>query len=157
MSISDILIQISASLVGTLSFGILFNVRGHKLLWTTIGGTFSWGLFLLLGNWIASESIRYLLVSICSTTYSEILARKLKTPASTFCINTLIPLVPGGALYYTTTSALSGNLMTFLDKLTYTLELSVSLSLGIVLVTAISRYVPHLWKINTLINKKEHP
>ena len=71
----------------------------------------------------------------------DTLARIMKTPASTFCIITLIPLVPGGAMYYTTTYALSGNSEAFLTKAVYTLELAVALSLGIVIVTAASKFI----------------
>lgn len=132
----DVVIQLIASCVGTLGFGFLFNIRGRKLFWAALGGLLSWGLFLALEKLLPSEPGRYFVVSTCSTVYAEILARRLKTPVSTFCIVNLIPLVPGGALYYTTTFALNMDLDAFLSKLVYTLELAVALSLGIVLVTA---------------------
>ncbi len=130
------LIEVLASFVGTLGFGYLFNIRGKKLLYAALGGMAAWALFLALGFWIESEVLRYFIVSLCSTVYAEILARRLKTPATTFCIINLIPLVPGGALYYTTTSALSGDLALFFPRLTNTVQLAVALSLGIVIVTA---------------------
>ena len=133
MNITDALIQIAASFFGTLGFGILFNIKGKKLFWAAFGGMLSWAL--------KSEPLCYFLVAVCSTLYAEILARIMKTPASTFCIITLIPLVPGGAMYYTTTYALSGNSEAFLIKAVYTLELAVALSLGIVIVTAASKFI----------------
>lgn len=141
MNIYDALIQIIASFFGTLGFGFLFNIRGKKLFWAALGGMLSWGLFLVFQQIFSSEPLGYFLVAICSTTYAEILARIMKTPASTFCIITLIPLVPGGAMYYTTTYALSGNSQLFLSKAIYTLQLAVALSLGIVIVTAASKYI----------------
>lgn len=142
----DVLIQLAASCVGTLGFGILFNTRGWKLFWATLGGVLAWGMFLALEGLLPSEPLRYFLVSTCTTLYAEVLARRLKTPVSTFCISTLIPLVPGGALYYTTTYALGGHSQQFLSKLIYTLELSVALSLGIVLVTALFKFYAKLKK-----------
>ena len=136
----DALLQLFASCAGTLGFGVLFNIRGKKLLWATIGGVLAWGLFLLLGPLLPSEPIRYFIVSMCSTIYAEVLARYLKTPACTFCIVTLVPLVPGGALYRTTTLALSGQVERFLPQLIYTLELAVALSLGIVVITAATKF-----------------
>ena len=141
MTIIDALIQILASFFGTLGFGVLFNIRGKKLLWAAFGGMLSWGLFLGFNQLLENEPLSYFLVAICSTLYAEILARIMKTPASTFCIITLIPLVPGGAMYYTTTYALSGNSEAFLIKAVYTLELAVALSLGIVIVTAASKFI----------------
>ena len=140
MSITDIIIQIATSFFGTLGFGILFNIRKKHLALAAIGGALFWGLFLALGIFIESEPLRYFIVSLCSTFYAEILARILKTPATTFSIITLVPLVPGGALYYTTTFALSGNTEQFIPKLIYTAELAVALSLGIVITTAIFKY-----------------
>ena len=136
-----ILISVLAAGIGTFGFGILYNIRGKKLIVGAIGGLLSWALFLGLGFFIQDEALRYLIVSIATTVYSEIMARRFKTPASTFCIITLIPLVPGGALYYTMTYALRGNLNAFISKAVYTIELAVALSLGIVIVISIDKYV----------------
>lgn len=141
MELLDMIIQIVASLCGTLGFGILFNIRGKKLLFAALGGMLAWAVFLALGTFIVSEVLRYFIVSVLSTVYAEILARILKTPATTFCIINLIPLVPGGALYYTTTYALSGNSQMFMPKFVYTIELAAALSLGIVIVTAFFKFL----------------
>lgn len=140
MSYMDMLIQVVTSFFGTLGFGFLFNIRGRKLTFAALGGMLAWGLFLILGFVIESEPLRYFIVAVCSTVYSEILARALKTPASTFSIISLIPLVPGGALYDATTMALARN-TEFLDRSVHTVELSVALSLGIVIVTAVSKHI----------------
>ena len=134
---SRIIIELITAFLGTLGFSLLFNLRGKKLIYASLGGMLSWMLFLSLNLIFHNEAIRYLIVAIISTTYSEILARTLKTPASTFSILVLVPLVPGGALYNTVTLGLSGNTEDFLPKLIYTLELAVALSLGIVVTTAI--------------------
>ena len=143
MNYVDMTIQVVTAFFGTLGFGFLFNIRGKKLLLAALGGMLSWLLFLALGFVIESEAVRYLIVAACSTTYAEVLARALKTPATTFSIITLIPLVPGGALYQTTTAALDRNAQLFIPKLVYTAELAVALSLGIVIVTAIFRRFVH--------------
>ncbi|MBP3691949.1 MAG: threonine/serine exporter family protein [Clostridia bacterium] len=137
MSLIDAIIQIAAAGLGTFGFGILFNLRGKRLWWTSLGGLLGWALFLALGLLMEGEPIRYLIVSICTTVYSEIIARKLKTPVTTACIITLIPLVPGGALYNATTAALSGDMDLFIPRLVHTAELAVAMSLGIVIVTAV--------------------
>lgn len=141
MDFEIFIIQVIASFFGTLGFGFLFNIRGKKLVYAAVGGMLSWALFLGLGYPIENEALRYFIVSLCSTTYAEILARILKTPATTFSIITLIPLVPGGALYHTATFAMEGNAAEFLGKLIYTVELALALSLGIVIVTALFKYI----------------
>ena len=138
------ILQIITGFLGSLGFGILFNIRGVRLLWASLGGLFSWLLFLLLGFGIASEPVRYFLVSLTVSVFAEIMARVLKTPTTTFHMTALVPLIPGGSLYYTMASLFGGNLSTFLDKAVYTLELAVSLALGIVLVTAIAHTIARL-------------
>ena len=134
----DILIQILTSLFGSLGFGILFHVRGRKLLFSSLGGLIAWAMFLLLGCWISSEILRYFFVSVLISVYSEILARLCKTPATTFSVLSLIPLIPGGSLYYTMTYALQGS-EEFFPKALHTLGLASALSVGLLLVTAAVR------------------
>ncbi len=139
-------IEIIAAFFGTLGFAFLFNIRGSKLWYAALGGMLAWALFLVLAPVVPNEAIRYFIVSVCSTCGAEVMARLLKTPASTFCIIWLLPLVPGGALYYTMTYGLAGEWAMFAEKALYTIELAVALSLGIVLVTAAVRHLPYLKK-----------
>ncbi|MBQ6946833.1 MAG: threonine/serine exporter family protein [Clostridia bacterium] len=134
------LYEIFAAFAGTLGFGFLFNIRGKKLWLAAAGGMLSWVLFLVLGLWIESQVLRYFLVSVLLSLYAEILARLLKTPSTTFCIVSLIPLIPGGSLYYTMAYALQEHQL-FVGSAVHTLQLAAALSLGIVLVTALMRSI----------------
>ena len=100
---------------GTIGVGLLFTIRGKKLWLAGLGGGLAWLLFLLLGFVIENEVARYFIVSVVITLYAEILARILKTPASTFCIVSLIALIPGGGLYYSMAYALSGESALFVE------------------------------------------
>ncbi len=131
-------LQVLSAFTGTLAFGFLFNIRGKKLLLAALGGMLSWLLFLLLGMQIESQVLRYFLVSILLSLYSELLARLLKTPTTTFCIVSLVPLIPGSSLYYTMSYALQEREQ-FAAMALHTLQLAAALSLGIVLVTALMR------------------
>ena len=56
----------------------------------------------------------------------------VKTPTTTFLVPSLIPLIPGGALYYTMNYALNEQWPAFADKAVYTLGLAAALALGII-------------------------
>lgn len=146
MNMQDAIIEILAALVGTVGFCILFHIRGRRLIAAAFGGMLSWALFLLLGLWLEGEVLRYFLVAVCTTLYSELMARALKTPTTTFCVVTLIPLIPGGALYETTIAAMQGDITVLAPMTLHTVELAMALSLGIILVTAsmrqLSRHFP---------------
>ncbi len=138
---SSELIQIAAGLIGSLCFGILFNMRGKRLIAAAVGGLLSWGLFVVLSHFILNEPINYFIVAAVVSLYSEIMARILKTPAAPIVTTSLIPLIPGGSLYYTMASAFESNFTMFLEKAVSTLKLACALALGIIVVTAISQFL----------------
>ncbi len=129
-------LQILWGLIGTIGFGILFNIRGAKLLVAACGGVLSWGLFLLLDRWIDNDPVNYFVVALCISLYAEVMARVMKTPTSTFITTSLVPLIPGGSLYYTMASAFDSDFALFLERATATLLLASALALGIIAATA---------------------
>lgn len=141
----DDILQIAVSLTGTLGFGILFNIRGKKLAVAGVGGMVAWLLYLLLFTALENEVLCYLIVSLSMAIYSEISARLLKTPAITFEILSLIPLIPGSALYYSIAYALQGDQHGFIEKAVHTLSLAAALSVGIILVSAVMKYIT-IWR-----------
>ena len=134
-------VQIVTGFLGSLGFALLYNVRGKKLVAAALGGFLSWSLFLLLGLFMDSEPIRYLIASMSISVYAEVLARVLKTPTTTFIITALIPLIPGGSLYYTMSSAFSGNFDVFIGNAVSTLSLALALAIGVAIVAAGTRLV----------------
>ena len=131
------LMQIFTGFLGTLGFSVLFHIRGKRLVMAALGGFLSWLLFVLLGNVISSEPIRYFIVSLLTSFYAEWMARLLKTPTTTFLMTTLIPLVPGASLYYTMAYALGSDMEKFIQKAISTLKLAGALALGIVIATMV--------------------
>lgn len=133
------LIQILTGCLGTLGFNILFNIRGKKLVFATLGGLISWSVFLLLEQVFPGEAMRYFLSAAVITVYGEVLARVEKTPTTTFLVPSIIPLIPGGALYYTMNYALNKQWSEFAHQAFYTLQLALSLAVGIIAVTTLVR------------------
>ncbi len=149
MNLQDI-IQILMGYLGTLGFNILFNLRGKKLWLASFGGLLSWSVVLFLDSWIPSEMIRYFLGSSAGAVYGEVLARAEKTPTTTFLVPSVIPLIPGSALYYTMNYALNRQWVQFGHQAIYTLKLAGALAVGIIAVTTLARLltvtVKHLKK-----------
>jgi uncharacterized membrane protein YjjB (DUF3815 family) len=133
------LIQILMGTLGTLGFNVLFNIRGRKLLLATLGGLISWTVFLALEPLLPSEALRYFLSAAVITVYGEVLARVEKTPTTTFLVPSIIPLIPGSALYYTMNYALGEQWSQFAEQAFYTLQLALSLAVGIIAVTTAVR------------------
>ena len=132
---------IVGGLLGTLGFALLYNIRGRRLIAAAGGGLLCCALFAILGLFIESEPLIYFIVSLATSVYSEILARVLKTPTTTFIICALIPLIPGGALYYTMSSAFEGNFDIFLTNAISTLLLALALAVGVCMAVAGTRFI----------------
>ena len=135
------LMQIFTGFLGSLGFSVLFHIRGRRLAIASLGGLISWTVFLLLEPLLPGEPVRYFLASAAVTVYAEIFARVVKTPTTTFLVPSLIPLIPGGALYYTMNYALNEQWQSFAAKALYTLELAAALALGIIAMTTLTRMI----------------
>jgi len=131
------ILQIVTGTLGSLGFSVLFNVRGSKLALAALGGMLSWTLYLLLEPLVPSEFTRYFFSSFFVAVYAEVFARQLKTPATTFLIPSIIPHIPGGALYHTMRYALQRQWSLCFAQAFYTLKLALGLALGIVAVLSL--------------------
>jgi len=132
-------IQIITGSVGVLGFCVLFNIRGMRLVMTVLGGFLSWTTFVLLSYFISNDPINYFIVALLISIYAEIMARVLKTPTTTFITAALVPLIPGGSLYYTMAYAFKSDMENFLERGLYTLQLAAALAIGIIVATAFSK------------------
>lgn len=147
------LLQIAMGTLGSFGFSILFHVRGRKLLLAALGGGVSWALYLLLEPVLASEFTRYFISAFFVAVYAEFFARRLKTPATTFLIPSIIPHIPGGALYHTMRYALLRQWSDCFHHAFYTIKLALGLALGIVAVLSILSVVEVIKK--AIKSKKE--
>ena len=133
------ILQVLMGYLGSLGFNILFNIRGRKLLIASLGGAISWGVYLLLEPVLPGEPIRFFLSAAAVTVYGEVFARLEKTPTTTFLVPSVIPLIPGGSLYYTMNYALNKQWAEFSQRGFYTLQLALALAVGIIAVTTLVR------------------
>lgn len=140
------IIQILAGFVGSFGFACLFNIRGKRLIVTALGGLLSWTLFVLLQHIIPSDPVNYFVVALLLSVYAEVMARIMKTPTTTFITTSLVPLIPGGSLYYTMASVFEGNSAITLDKAVSTMEMAAALALGIIVATTVTRLIQGLPK-----------
>ena len=125
------------ALLATLSFGILFNIRGKNLIFACFGGGIGW-LFLLIfqQKFKLSSTFSLFIASIIIGIYSEIMARITKSPVTTFAVCAIIPLVPGNGMYYTMYESVNSNAAKALGTGIQTLASAGAIAAGIVLVSS---------------------
>lgn len=133
--------NVISATAGTFFFGFLFNIRGKKLYVAAIGG----GVGILTYEIIARSSSSVLLAFFCSAivfgAYSEIMARIMHTPVTSFAISGMIPLVPGKGMYMTMIHFVEGNLSLALDTGLETLASAGVLAFGIMFVSTIAKLI----------------
>jgi uncharacterized membrane protein YjjB (DUF3815 family) len=132
-----------------LAFSIVFNMRGKILLFASLGGALGWLVYLLCDP-IQNDIIQFFFATIAISIYSEIMARLHKAPVTGYLLVSLLPLVPGGGIYYTMEYCIIGNTEMFLETGIHTLGIAGSLALGILLVSSFVR----LWHIVTSTEDK---
>ncbi|WP_297598181.1 threonine/serine exporter family protein [uncultured Cetobacterium sp.] len=127
----------------TASFAIIFNVRGKLIFYSGIGGAISWFFYLLFTEKGYSYSTCYLLATAITAFYSEVMAKKLKTTVPTLLIAALIPMAPGGGVYYTMLYLIENNYQESMLKGMETSIIAGSMALGIILITTCFRIFHH--------------
>ena len=100
-------------------------------------GAVAWLVYLSLPG--LTDVNRYLLATIAAAALSEIFARLYKTPATVFLIIGIIPLVPGGGIYYTMEALINGDLSLFVRHGMETAASAGAIAVGCSLVSSVSR------------------
>jgi len=139
--------QVIVAFVASFGFGIIFNIKGIKLIFAAIGGGLSWFCYLYLNNNGISTILSLFISSIIFSIYSEICARYLKTPVTTLIICALIPLVPGAGMYYTMYETILGNVSGAVQLGLNTLASAGALALGVIFVSTITKQVMNLKRV----------
>jgi uncharacterized membrane protein YjjB (DUF3815 family) len=135
------LINTIYAICATLSFGVVLNIRGKKLIFSAIGGGIGWFVYLFLINIMASKGFALFIASIAVGVYSEIMARLLKTPVTTFVIAAIIPLVPGNGMYYTMYESIKGEATQSLTTCIQTFSSAGAIAAGLVLISSTTKLI----------------
>lgn len=134
------IIQIVTAAIGTLGFSIYFRVNEKNVIASTIAGALGWAVYLVIfkasGELFLANFIATLFVYI----YSEVAARILKAPSNIYLIPGIIPLLPGGAIYYTMYGVVSGDGTMFRENGIKTVIITIGIAAGIVVGTVIIIY-----------------
>lgn len=149
----QIVIQLITGMLGALGFALLFGLKKKYFLNAALGGLLCCGVYQ--AGMLAFENIflACLAASVFCALYSEISARIKKAPAALFFIPSVIPLVPGGSLYYACSNAVVRNWSDAEFYLKSTLQYAVAIAAGACIVWAIMLTVEKV-KSNAANNRK---
>ena len=123
--------------IGTLGFSLLFKSNPQRTLFNAMGGMITCIVYVVCCELFDHEFMQNFFPALAATAYAEIMARVLKAPATPILACSIIPLVPGGKLYYTTYYFVVGQMGLFKYTLTQTLRIAAGLAVGIIVISVI--------------------
>ena len=117
------------------AFTLIFNIHGVGRLICGIGGALGWGVYLLCGSNVSGAFV----AAVCIGVYSEHMARVRGCPVTGYLVVALLPLVPGGGVYYAMRDGLAGDTQQFLHTLMNTFGMACALAVGSMLSSSLFR------------------
>ena len=133
------MIQCLVSVIACYGFVIIFNIHGIGNLLCALGGGISWAAFCLIQVCGGSELLCYFTATVIAAVFAEIMARVRKYPAISYLISSLLPLIPGAAIYYAAQEAFQGNSVGFVAHSTRALSIAGVMAVGILLVVSLTK------------------
>ncbi|MDD5940641.1 MAG: threonine/serine exporter family protein [Lachnospiraceae bacterium] len=125
------IIQVITGAVGSVGFGLIFNLRKKYILQAAAGGFLSWAIYLFCSQYVHNGIfLSTLAASFGTAVYTEILARVCKAPSTIFFITSVIPLIPGKTLYYCMNAIVLNNYVQAKEYGTITFLYSVAIAAG---------------------------
>lgn len=100
----EMIVQLVTALLGSLGFALLFQLRKGLLAAASIGGLINWAVYLLVYELVGGAFIPCFVAAAVAVIYCEVAARVLKAPVTLFLVPSVVPSVPGSALFYTMSS-----------------------------------------------------
>ncbi len=140
-------LQCLFGLIGTLGFGLMFNMHGRGIPFALLGSVVSWLVCSLCLEAGLKEPICYLFAAAASALYAEIMARIRKFPATSYLMCALVPLIPGSGIYYTVDFIRRGMLGEAYDKGMATAMVAGAMAVGVLLISTMFR-MWSVWKNN---------
>ena len=128
------IIQVICAVIGSFGFSFIFHLKRDKLIVASVGGGLTWLFYLLVVHRVNGEFAAYFLATVFATFYAELMARVKKAPAMIFVITALIPLIPGGSLYYTMEYLMQKDMEMMRSKAAETAMLALAIAMGITIV-----------------------
>ncbi len=134
--------------IGSFATSLTFNIKGHKLIFAGFSGMIGSVVYSVVMRITGHSNFAILIGAIAVGLYSETAARVLKSPATIFSIPGILPLVPGIAAYEMIRFLVNNELISAIGKLTETVSGAGSIAFGIMIVTAVFRFLTRARRAN---------
>lgn len=127
--------------IGTVAFSVIFHLPAKRLPVVIIGSFFTSFIQLYMDAEADQMFTGAMLATLFAVWFSEVFARILRTPAIVILTPILIPLVPGGSMFYTMQGVLLGNMGQFRQYGIETAQVGFGIAFGSMVAAAVARLI----------------
>ena len=138
----EMLFSTATIAISTLIYAVLMRVKLRHLPAIGLGAGMTYLLFALLSHYGMSLLLANMIAAMIATIYGEIMARIFKAPVTIYSLPSIIPLVPGGSLYYTMAALMNGDEAEFMNRGSDTVMIALGIAIGIIAVSVIGAFLP---------------
>lgn len=137
METKEILSLLISGVIGTVGFSILFKSNKSRVFCCAVGGALVIFIYAMCAKISDNLFFQNFVPSLFATVYAEIMARVMKAPTTPILACSIIALIPGYRLYYTTYYFVSGNMEAFDSELMAMLQVAAGICVGITCISVI--------------------
>lgn len=139
-------IQLSAALLGTVGFSVLFGAPRRYYFACGLTGMVGWAIYLALLHVGAGTTGAALGGALLVAATAQVLAVLRHCPATVFLVCGIIPLVPGGGIFWTAYYIVTNQLGAAAHTGFSALKVAIAIAGGIVLMAGVVRLLNNLKK-----------
>ena len=142
--IKEIFLPCLWAFLSSMTFCGIFNVKDKKIIFVSaLGGGLGWFAYLISAPF-NSVVMQNLIAAVTVALFAEFMSRIFKTPSTVFLVIGVLPMVPGGGIYYTMEYGIKGNTEMFISKGMETLAVAGAIAVGVSLASAIFRFYSYM-------------
>lgn len=146
------LVELIMAYMASLSFAYIFNLNRKTAFLSAFGGSLGWLFYSESLSYFSDPNVAFFFGAVAFTYYGELMARKMRTPVTSYITPGLIPLVPGSGLYHTMLKSLEGDYYGALREGITTIMASGALAIGILMVFTLMK-IYYLFKRRVMHEK----
>lgn len=131
------LVIVITGMLGSVGFSLLFKAPKRRVFLNAMGGMLTSLIYVICCDNVDHEFFQNFFPALAATVYAEVMARVVKAPATPILACSIIPLVPGGKLYYTTYYFVVSEMEMFRETFYELLRIASGLAVGIICISVV--------------------
>ena len=139
VNIMNYLLEFVVSILSSIGFGLVFSIPKKALVVSGVNGGVCWIIYKFVLNNLGSVYLASFISSFIIAIMSEILATKLRFPASVFIFPGIINLCPGSAIYSTMSYLIESQTADAITSFYKAVAIAGALAFGVLLASSFSK------------------